>query len=83
MRNGLDRLIYRRHFERAINRIAESNGGARAASQMSGNQHIRSGAGTFWHYGVGCQFELNNSTVHAEQSNDRCCATAASSRDQP
>jgi hypothetical protein len=69
MWDRLNRLIYGSHFKRAINCVAESNGGVGAAPQVSGNQHVRSGACAFWHYGVGRQFELNNSTAHAEQSN--------------
>jgi hypothetical protein len=68
LRNRLDRLIYARHFKRAIDRVTEYHRCCRAAPQVSGNEHVRSGACAFWHNRIGRQFELNSSGVHAE-----CC----------
>jgi hypothetical protein len=44
MWDRFNRLFRGVHFERAVNRIAQSNGGGRATPQVGGNQHVRSGA---------------------------------------
>jgi hypothetical protein len=69
MWNSLNRLVWGDHLKGARDGIADSPGSGNTTSEMGRDQHLRSSASTFWHYGVGRQFECDNPIVGAECRN--------------